>query len=420
MTQINLQKLANIYSQLQSLSSTGATNSKDLSNLNSIFALVGMQNSTNNAELNGKSINYIIKIAKEILSAFLTNNEKSEATEEVNKNKKDAKDIDNKITSTTENFQKEVDLIIQNIDMNIEIINTALENIEEKKEVIEDAKEKLEDKKKEIEEQKEQLTKTTDRDQQLTILWNIKKLAAEIPGILSSIEEFQDELAKHTENVTNASDAIEVLKGNSTEVQANAQNEIAEITSDNAQEIKDNTGSVGTALGENIPTATVATTAATAAAATGVGAEAAKELTEVANDHTGASGARLTGGTENIALNIADINKLASVQTELAGLITDINSKISNFSNLIGSWNSTVEPLITSIGSINKINESAEELASFVNEDIDNISKNTNDEETSQTDKNNNYNENNNNKDNVNNNQFKTLEFKTSKLSFGV
>ena len=415
MTQINLQKLANICSQLQSLSSTGATNSNDLSNLNSIFALVGMQNSTNDAEkLNGKSINYIIKIAKEILSAFLTNNEKSEATEEVNENKKDAKDIDNKITSTTENFQKEVDLIIQNIDMNIEIINTALENIEEKKEVIEDAKEKLEDKKKEIEEQKEQLTKTTDRDQQLTILWNIKQLAAEIPGILSSIEEFQDVLAEHSEEVTNASSAIESLNENSVEVQSNTQEKIAEITSANNEEIKDNTASITTAGNENIPTATAATEAAIVATTSGVGAGVATKLGNVATDNTSAAGVRVAGAGSNLGLTLESLRKIASVQTELVGVIADIDNKISNATNLIGSWNSTVEPLITSIGSINKINESAEELASFVNEDIDNISKNTNDEKKSQIDKNNNNNENNVSK------KFKTLDFNTGRLSFGV
>ncbi len=416
MTAVNTQKLESIYSYLKEAGIAATAMGGD-GFINTIWSTAEDVKKVASKDPNAKAqgTQELIRKALDLISTLIgMNNEKSEATETKNENKEDINKIEEARKALIKELSIQVDAIVEDIDKHIALINEASAKIENRKEAFEEAKTELEKIKSTIETKREELRSAKTSGKAKSILEEIKKLAGQIPCIVYELELSQDELEEESQKVAKAYTAVEVLKGNSVDIQTNAQNEIAVILDKTAQEIVENTKEGATGV-ENAGNASLCDTAGTAATASGVAAAAAPKLFTTGADQGAAAIVRISGSADNIANLMNDMNKIKETNSSIDGLIRNVDGAIvSSFGSSISKWNS----LIKSFGSIKveEITEASSELLQYVDNDLanlGNVDENSKAEKTATTSSLN-------NSDNYDNNYYETLNFDMQKLKFGI
>lgn len=382
MTQ-NVSQLQNIYAYLQKsgigASATSSTDNYMNTIWSSIQSVEGVANGNDQQKATGiqNILNTIMGLIEKAVNA---NNESNKASKEVNSNNSDARALTDETSKTEQQMVAQIEAIQAELQGHIDVITTATANIEGKQENLNAQLKALQSIQEQIQQKQEaleQLDKNSPdyKKQATTILNDIKGLAGLVPAITGTISGIQEEFNAESQNVANAYSAVEVLKGNAVEVQQNGQEQIIALSSKAMQEVQDNASSQVTAVSENIPVSEGAQKAGEAASTNMFTASKAPKLFQVSVDQKLASTTRISGSTNNLQTLQQGIGRLNSSNEALTGFDGNIQAQLSAFDTAIGSWDKAIEPMITSIGSVDyeEITSASEELVTVVDQDLESL-----------------------------------------------
>ncbi len=360
---LGIKNSSNPTSALNSLASqVGGANYNDIAWFAS--ALTTMQGTDDS-----QKVSTITNMAQKVLSIFsdLSTNDEAKAAKDVTKNDKSIDENGKKIEETYSALNDRLQEILEKCDGNKGLIDNALKTIEElggDKGKIKEKQEELDKQLEIIEENKAKLNDPNCEDKK-SALAAILGAVGQINTLVQSVQEYQSQIEEQTQVVNNAVQ----------EVQQDAeamQGIIAEGVED-AQTLTQNVSEKTMETAVEQANGIQKTTLGTAQISAGTAAE--------ANPFTAATGARLiASGTSKVGggkdLMIGAINGFK----ELAQNSANINSGLENFVNfaqgigqyssgivdLAGAYNSTVEPMITSIGSWEAVSEANQQLETYV------------------------------------------------------
>ena len=197
-------------------------------------------------------------------------------------------------------------------------------------------------------------------------------------------------------------------------VEQNGEAQIQQLSKDASQAVGDvaKTGQEGTI---NEVTAVEAEASAQAAGSNVVsGATIAPKLYRIANDQQQAGNTRLSGIQGNINQLAQGIGNLSNSKSIVRDFKYSIGNSLGNYGKAIGAWDTSIQPVIQSIGSIAVVGTALEDLDNAVETDLTTLNANpvqNNEEENEEKD--------NTSDDKSNNN----LEFETPKVKlsgFGI
>lgn len=375
MTAIKTQDLQNIYSYLQKAGNDTSAASANNNFINTIFSSVGDFDSIANGNEQQKTSgiqNLLNKALSLIEQISIGNNETKKAKLEVNNNNKKAQELDKQVEQTKSELEAEINNITAELDGHIELIEKAKTNVEASSEELQAKLEALKTIQEQIQTKQAALKQSTKPEEQNQLLGEIKALASLIPALTANLSNIQQTLTEESESVANAYTEVETLKGNTVELQTNTEDKISSLVSFAANNIKNNIKTAATGTAQNIPTGAAATAAAEAASINFITSASAAKLFKVGNDQTGAGTIRISGAATTLQTLQQGIGNINNASNILASFNNAIGSSLGNFDEIIGSWNDTIEPIITSIGSIDcqAIEDGSKELSSAVDTDL--------------------------------------------------
>lgn len=370
---------------------SGVQGSQQGFNAEEFFKLGNMLNGSVSASYNTDGTNTSGQVASKILSGIVSllnslgtgeanaaNNENKKAQKKASELIKKEEDAKNKLIEQTEQItQQMLDAtdIVTSCNGSLSDINKQLE--EKQKELSEYVKQL------EAERQALENCKPEEREKHLN---KILELSGSIAGLTTSVAELQQQVVDLSTDVENSYTTVEELKGNSVEVQEAGATVIQTLAQEGGELIQTNTsmqvkGVTNTATGQAVQNA--AQTASTNVFSSG----AAVKLYRVANDQSQAGSTRTSGAISNLQTVMQGIGGLTEHSNILANFETAIGDIDKGFNDLFGTWNSNLEPTITSIGSWQVVQESNTQLDATAKNDLSNLEKQKTDEKDNEKEK---------------------------------
>lgn len=314
----------------------------------------------------------ILKLAKTAASLFdLGTNNASEASQEVAQQNQEIASANEKSNDIFASVNDRLQTILDNCGNTEASIREALDEIQKLGGDIEKLQTKLEEKIAELDKQKEILNNENSTSaQRKEAIATILKIAGEIDELFAEVGEYKEELEAQqdtatdkTENLKTQSEELDNVITEGTEDITGVTKETSEIVTDatvmGTESIKDEvTGgekiTIGTAM-ESGPQALV------------TGSTGAQYIASGTDDEI-AGGIRKTGATTAIAQTATLLGSILTKVGEFANNANTIGQYTDEVSNIIGSFNSTLEPMIQSIGSWEGIAKANEDLKSYTTE----------------------------------------------------
>lgn len=331
------------------------------------------------------------KLLNQLMSLVGKMNEANDARREVAEQEKKAQTIN----SNTEEIQRKITTAINDIGNGI---NEEAEVIDAANGEITTAQEKLEEQQKELKETLEKIAKlqqelgqATNPEEQNNLLGQIATLSAAIPNIVSEIANIQQILVDNVNEVASSVEVMQELEGTAETTAEQGIKDIKEETDESKRLAAEGTTTTATgAVNEGVEIAAreaqTVTTAISIVPGAGAAAQAENQkLREIETDQGGAARERIPGGAATMKSVAQALGTLNSSLNYLAEFKNSIGTGLSNYANLVGSFNENVEPMITSLGSFNdgkEILESKAELDAAVEEDFASIKETNGTEET--------------------------------------
>ena len=315
----------------------------------------------------------IVKRLVNIIEKF-GNQEANNARKDVNKTSKKAEELNKKSQELEMKLEGDLTEVADSVTEQTEIITEANELLNETQKSIKEKQAEIQKIVEEIEAKQEALKNEKDPKKQAELLAEIQGLAVQISTIsLSIVEDDQKTIDNLTEAVTNAVEDIDNATEKMTVIEQDGTAQIVQL----AQEGTETTTEVAKTAAEGTQNGVIAAEAQAAASAASsnvlTGTTVAPKLQQIASDQGTASTTRLSSiasNTNRIAQGIGGLNNNVNILSQFKN---SIGSALDSFACQIGSWDSVLTPVITSIGSIATTTEGVEELTEAVESDLDNI-----------------------------------------------
>lgn len=359
----------------QSSSSTGSSSTNSTHFVNTIFGVAQDGGNIVNGSVEQKSqaIQGLVNKALSLVE-MLTNQESKAAKKEVENENKKTESLRQQSEQTKVKMEGEFSEIASSIDEQSSIVTEATEEIgniqksvEKKQKEIQDIVEQIEAKQKELKAEKK------DPQKQAALLGEIQGLAAQITTVGTTIQDDQKNLENLTTAVDNTLENINTSTQKMEVVQQDGVAKIQQFTAEATQNTAEvtQTGVQGTT---NKVTGAAAETAANAASSNlFTGASVAPKLRKVAMDQNQAGDTRLSSIATNIGRIAQGVGNLSGAVQIIEQFRTSIGNSLNGYAELVGSWGTSVEPLVTSIGSFETVTEGVNQLNETVNTDLGSI-----------------------------------------------
>lgn len=334
--------------------------------LNGSSSQAAGSNSGNNqtASIIQSTINTVMSLINKI-----TTQEAKAASEEVKKNAKAA----DKLAKEQQESRTELNQNIDNIEAQIitekDTVTSSTEKLEEVSKQLQEKQEQLNALVKEIEEQQKALLSAKTPEEKAEILGTIQGLSGQIGELVSNLGDLQEQVTTLSQAVENAVTNIETAKGNAVTIQEDGEMQITKLAQEGGNLVTQNTSTQVKGV-TNSATGASLKVAAEAASTNMFSAGAAAKLYRAANDQTTAGQTRTTGSITNLQTVLKGIGGLQDNLTLLNNFKTAIGSSLGEFDSAVGEWNTSVSPIITSIGSFEAVTTGNEELNAAVTNDL--------------------------------------------------
>lgn len=349
-------------------SSTGGAGSSS-NYVNSIFTLAqnGMEAVEGNDQQKANSIAKMVQGLMDMLSS-ISFSETTKANQTNQKNSKNINEIDQKNDEAVRTTESKINEITQSIAGNTNEILDAMKEIEKlggDKGALQEIQTQLEEQLKVIEENKAILNgEDGDKKAALTA---IEKASGQITELVGDVQDYQSLIEAQNTVVTNAvdnisqqmTDATTVIQDGLEKVQGNITNMQQQATV-NTQVVTD--GGVDKAIGKGLEETGEAMTKTPATSTTG-----AKAIVK-GNIKSNTGDTKIQGATQNLSKVTASIGQMGSDLTNLANLTNSIGSIGESAIEIVGQYESTLEPIITAIGSFANIESGNETLTKSIEE----------------------------------------------------
>ena len=376
----NISELNNLFAQINQVSG-GQIGSQTFANGSMSF---------NDVAWFSNAVQGLVKKALSLFEKF-ANQEAKAAQKEVNNQTKKANDIQKKSEEVGVKLEGNFTDIASSIEEQSSIVANAVEQIQETQKSLEEKQKQIEELVKQIEEKQKSLEGKTP-EEQAVILGEIQGLASQISDIGITIQE-DETLQNLTAAVENTSKSIDEATEQMTVVEQDGIGQIQQL-GQQAAEVTTEVTQTGVTGGTNKATGIAAEKAANAASSNVfTGTSVAPKLYQLAQDQSAAGNTRISsiaGNINRIAQGIGGLNNATQI---IGNFQNTIGAAVDNYATAYGSWNTAVEPVITSIGSFTTIAEGVEELNEAVETDLKSTGAVTdkdnenNDEEKLQTQK---------------------------------
>ena len=382
MTTINSSEFNSTVNQLQSVfRQIGTSSMGEYSTyINSVFSIGGSieQIATGNENQKVAGVQNLIEQAMNLVNKLV--NIQADANNKVKANKEKAEKVSEKATQTEQELNSSMQEISQEIEGQTLIVNDATATIQETQEALAAKEEKINQIFTQIQQLQEALKNATTIEQKRQLLDQIGVLGADITSLMADFSTYQETLESATSVVEGAFTAIETAKGNAVQKQQDGQLKIVE----NVQEATEATTSTASTQAEGVKNISLGTALEGAAAGGTIipfaGVALASNSAQKGAELISAGTVETTGSISNLNKLLQGIGNISNNTQLLSTFKTAIGGALGNFNTTIGSWNTAVEPLITSIGTIASANigEQAATLQTAVTTDhqtLDNIEK---------------------------------------------
>ena len=327
----------------------------------------------------------IIQAGVSAIGDIFSNLSTNDAAQDTKTNNRDEQKIENNNDKANDIFSS-VNESLQTIFSECEgkqaEIQNALEKIEKlggDKGLIAKKQEELQEKIAQIKAQQEILnnpdSKSADRKNAIK---TILSLVSDINGLYNEVAAYKEELENHQQNVHTASEEVDQLSDDMQQVVTDGTAQTEELTQENIQLMADGTQKVAESIKKNAlgtEQITVGTAMETGPQALVTGSEGAQLIASGTSKIAG--GAELMSGAMRDFKNISNLasNIQQNVQsfTNFAQGIGEFNTGIKD---LVGAFDSTVEPMISSIGSWESVLSTNQALGQYTTQYAQNIGMN--------------------------------------------
>lgn len=353
--QFNLNSLKSLAGSFGSFGSTGSTGS---SYTNSIFTLLDQGQNAINCGDEGKA-SAITSLVENLISMVSSiHNESAKAQKEVSRNTKKSDDLDNKVDETANDIEEQVKEIVGNIGTEVSSINNALEEIEKlggeegKSGELAEIQEELQKQLEIIDENKEIVNDgVSSTEAKQAALDKILEASGVISNLVVSVQEIQEKINEQNEIVENASENVSNLVTDSVNVIEGGAEALASLQTTAAGQIATNTKSatVGTA-DETAGASLVASGSATSWVPI-FGQTASQKAILTGQDLLRAGATRISGSAQNIASISKTIGTMGQTFTKFNDYLGSVSNAGTECADLVGSYGTITESLITATGS---------------------------------------------------------------------
>lgn len=371
-TQFSFGQLESIYSQLDSLA--GGQIGQNVPYLNSVFGAIGdiEQIASGDAQQQANGIQSLVNRLMKVIEK-LGAQESTRARKEVADTAKKAEDLNARSQKLGVEMEGKLSDVSDSISEQTEIVTEANQQLTEAQQAIKEKQEEIQEIVDQIIEAQEKLKAEKDPAKQAEILGEIQGLTAQIASIGVTIADDQKVVDNLTSAVENAVEDIENATDKMTVIEQDGQAQISQLT----QDASDATGEIIDTASEGTQNATNAAEAQALASGASsnifTGTTVAPQLQRVVTDQSSASNARLSSIAGNVNRVAQGIGSLQNGTQIINTFKNTIGSALDAFTGQITSWDSVLQPVITSIGSFGTVTKGVEELADAVETDLDTI-----------------------------------------------
>ena len=351
----------------QYFGSTDLGNGINLSNvLAGIDSIEQISSGDNKQQANG--VQSLVNNVMSIISKFGTG-EASAAGSEVSQN---VQNTNTTVTASDEQVQK-IQSSFASIQKGIEAQNQIIEDENKAAEDLQAKQKAEEDKIKAAIEQintlKSQLGGETDSTNQQALLNQITEQLGIINESITTVTGIKTELAEHSANVEKAYGTLVDYSAETQQTQSESAESLENLAAKAQQNMQDNGKTQAQAPVNQATSASAASAAAAASTNIITGSSLAPKLYRVAGDQGAAASIRAMGASTVWAQMAQGIGKISNGAELLTSYNNTIGSALNDCENLVGRWNSTISPMITSIGSVESFKAQADEFGLIVDED---------------------------------------------------
>lgn len=350
-------------------SSTGSAGSSS-NYANSIFTLTqnGMNAVKGNDQQKANSIAKMVQGLMDMLSS-ISFNETAQANQTNQKNSKKINELDKKNDVTVQATESKINEITQSIAGSTNQILDAMKEIEKlggDKGLIQTAQTQLEEQLQIIEENKAILNGEKNGDKEVALV-AIEGASAKITALVGYVQGYQALIEAQNSVVTDAvdnisqqmTDATTVIQEGLEKVQGNVANMQQQATV-NTQVVAD--GGVDKAVGKGLEKTGEAMTKTPATASTGA------QAIVKGNIKSNTGDTKIQGATQNLTKVTASIGQMGADLTNLANLTNAVGRIGESAIEIVGQYESALEPVITAIGSLTNIETGNETLTNSIEE----------------------------------------------------
>ena len=316
-----------------------------------IQALVeGEMNSDQQAQVITSLQNKIGNALTQILG-MIGANESAKASKETAEQERKAEQANEELKQKKAELDEKLKEVQGGIEYQNNRINLAVDNLEVAQALIEEKKQEINRIIEQIVAQQELLKAEKDPEKQVSILENIQALSCQIETLVLDTTQVEETINHESQEVADAYTEIETAKGNTVDITAEGQAVVTEGTQQIASTAQESAATQVTGVANNATGAALETAAAAASSNMFTAAEA-PDLYMKASDQLGAGATRTASALLNLQTLRQGIGALAECSDILTNFDNSIGSLLGDFENCIGGWNSSIDSVITSLGTI--------------------------------------------------------------------
>lgn len=305
-------------------------------------------------------------------------NIQASARQKVESDKKKANDVEKEAKRTEKELNKSLKEIGKNIDEQSDIVINATEEMTEAQEKLNETQEQINEIIKQIQEKQAKLAETTDPNEQKALLDEIYALGMSITNLTAISVDIQEAFDETSETIAKAYTEIETAKGNSIQVEENGQQQIIKSVQDATATTQD----IATTQADGVKNIATGEALVAGSAVSNIipvaGTIVSTTTSQKAAELIAAGTTETTGSISNLKDLAVGIGRIDNNTKLIKTFNKTIGGALDNFDGLIGGWNTVVEPLITSLGTLGVEGvyaTQAQSLAETVRTDKDTISK---------------------------------------------
>lgn len=309
-------------------------------------------------------------------------NDVSEANKQNQKDEEKINDNKEKSNEIFDSLNGSLSTILSTCNEKKGLIEKALEEIEKlggDKGLIAKKQEELQEKLALIKAQQEILNNpNSESDERKQAIRAILGLVSDINSLAGEVSEYKSQIEAQQDVVQTASEDVEDLTEEMKNIQEDSQTEVEELTQENLEQVAESTQKVAEGTQKNVlgTQQIAAGEAMTSGPQALIGASEGVQLILSGKSKISGGTQLMSGATEdfkNIGENISNIQGAFQSLTTFVKGIGEFNNGIKD---LVGSFNSSVEPMITSVGSWTAVDSANQALKEYTTEYAQNIGMN--------------------------------------------